>query len=255
VWKPVHLDIRVPDTRWVVLRWPNESMAQLSRMSTEAFEEFYFRVCTMDYAAMSEALRPLRELMERTERVRLVAPDTDLSFSIADIPAVPCDGHRNIPDGEVYTAPVRDSVEGTIRYNAPSVYQGVTHEDVRFRFESGRIVEATSSNTPHLLKVLDTDEGARYVGEFAIGFNPHITRPMNDILFDEKIAGSIHFTPGAAYREADNGNRSQVHWDLVLMMDPDHGGGEVWFDDVLVRRDGSFVLEELQGLNPERLSG
>jgi len=253
VWKPVHLDVRVNRTRWVVLRWPAPSMAQLALKSTKAFEDFYFKVCTMDYARMSEAMDPLKELMEATERVRLLAPDTDLSFSIESIPAVKCDGKRNIPDGEVYTAPVRDSVNGTIAYNAPTLYQGVTHERVRFTVEEGRIVEAASTESEHLLETLDTDEGARYFGEFAIGFNPHVRRPMKDILFDEKIAGSIHLTPGQAYEEADNGNRSQIHWDLVLMMDPDSGGGEVWFDEVLVRKDGRFVLPELEGLNPEHL--
>lgn len=249
VWKSVHQEIRVPKTRWVVTRWPSASMAQLARQSTEAFAEFFFRVCTMDYAALSRAMRPLQALMERTDRVRLVAPGTDLSFSIRGIPAILCDGHRNIPDGEVYTAPVRDSVDGEITYNAPSVYRGVTHENVRFVFRQGRIVEATSSAPEALARLLDSDEGARFVGEFALGLNPHITEPMKDTLFDEKIGGSIHFTPGQAYAIADNGNRSQIHWDLVLMMDPAHGGGEVWFDDVLIRQDGRFVLPELAGLN------
>lgn len=251
-YEPVHLSIRLK-RRWCVLRWPNPSMAQLARMSTAAFEDFYFRVCNLDYARMSAAMKPLTERMEATDRVRLVAPGTDLAFSIRGIPAVPCDGHANLPDGEVFTAPVRDSVEGTIRFNTPTVYQGVSHDDVRFRFERGRIVEAASSDSEHLAKVLDTDQGARSIGEFSIAFHPHITRPMRDILFDEKIAGSIHFTPGNAYDDADNGNRSAIHWDLVLRMDPASGGGEVWFDDVLIRKDGLFVVEELEGLNPERL--
>jgi aminopeptidase len=254
-WQPVHLERRLKGTRWVVLRWPSPSMAQLAEMSTAAFEEFYFRVCTLDYAKMSRAMQPLKELMEQTDRVRLVAPGTDLAFSIRGIPAVACDGKLNIPDGEVFTAPVRDSVEGVIQYNCPTLYDGVTHDRVRLAFRGGRIVEATSSDPVHLDKVLATDEGARYVGEFALGFNPHITKPMKDILFDEKIAGSIHFTPGNSYDEASNGNRSQVHWDLVLRMDPASGGGEVWFDDRLVRKDGRFVLPELEGLNPERLVG
>ncbi len=253
--KPVHHELRVPKTRWVVLRWPHPSMAQQAELSTEAFEDFFFRVCTLDYAKMSRAMKPLIELMERTDRVRLVAPGTDLRFSIRDIPTIACDGHRNIPDGEVFTAPVRDSVEGTIHYNTPTIYQGVTHQDVRLRFEQGRIVEATSSDTKHLETVLDMDEGARYIGEFAIGFNPHISSPMKDLLFDEKIAGSIHFTPGNAYDDADNGNRSQVHWDLVLRMMPEAGGGEVWFDDVLIRKDGLFVVPALEGLNPANLIG
>jgi aminopeptidase len=253
IWKRVHMDIRVSDTKWVVLRWPSPSMAQLAERSTEDFEDFYFRVCTMDYERMSVALQPLRELMEATDRVHIKGPGTDLRFSIAGIPAMPCDGKRNIPDGEVFTAPVRDSIEGTIQYNTPTIYQGVTHEDVSFRFETGKIVEATSSNSTHLNEVLDADEGARYIGEFALGFHPHILEPMKDILFDEKIAGSLHLTPGNAYDTAFNGNRSQIHWDLVLIQRPEYGGGEVWFDDVLIRKDGTFVLPALEGLNPEKL--
>ena len=253
IWRPVHIERRVPNTKWVVLRWPSPSMAQLSQMSTEAFTDFFFQVCTMDYARMSRAMGPLKELMEQTDRVRLVAPGTELEFSIKGIPAVRCDGLRNIPDGEVYTAPVRDSINGTICFNTPTIYQGVTHENVRFRFENGKIVDASSSDSGHLQRVLDTDEGARYTGEFAIGFNPYITRPMKDILFDEKIAGSIHLTPGNAYKEANNGNTSQIHWDLVLMMNPESGGGEIYFDGLLVRKDGSFVLDQLKGLNPDQL--
>lgn len=253
IWQRVHTDIRVAKTKWVVLRWPTPSMAQLAGQSTESFEDFYFRVCTMDYGLMSEALKPLLALVEQTDRVRIVSPGTDLSFSIDGIPAQPCDGKRNIPDGEVYTAPVRDSINGTIQYNAPTLYQGVSHENVRFVFENGKIIEATSTNPEHLNRVLDSDEGARYIGEFAIGFNPHILEPMRDILFDEKIAGSIHLTPGNAYDVAFNGNRSQVHWDLVLIQRPEYGGGELWFDDVLVRKDGLFVLPDLEGLNPDRL--
>ncbi len=253
VWKPVHLERRLPSTKWVLLRWPTPGMAQLARQSTESFEDYFFDVCTLDYGKMSRAMQPLKERMEATNRVRLVAPGTDLSFSIEGIPAVACDGRRNIPDGEVYTAPVRDSAEGVITYNTPSLYRGVIHENVRFRFEAGKIVEASSTHTGHLEEVLDTDGGARYIGEFAIGFNPYITRPIQDGLFDEKIAGSIHLTPGNAYDTAFNGNRSQIHWDLVLQMDAERGGGEIWFDDTLVRKDGLFVVEDLVGLNPENL--
>ncbi len=252
-YQPVHTNERVPNKRWVVLRYPNNSMAQLSNMSLEGFEDFYFDVCNLDYSKMSKAMDPLKALMERTDRVRIVGPKTDLSFSIKGIPAIKCDGKRNIPDGEVYTAPIRDSVEGTIFYNAASNYHGISFTDVQFTFSKGKIVEATSSNTKALNEILDTDDGARYIGEFAIGFNPHILHPMLDILFDEKIAGSFHFTPGNAYTVADNGNRSSIHWDLVQIQRPEYGGGEIWFDDVLIRKDGRFVLPELEGLNPENL--
>jgi aminopeptidase len=228
-------------------------MAQQAGKSTEAFEAFYFNVCTMDYRRMGQAMKPLKARMVATDRVRIVGPGTDLRFSIKGIPAICCDGKVNIPDGEVFTAPVRTSINGTLQYNARSIYQGVIHDNVRFVFKEGKIVEATSTNTAHLNKVLDTDEGARYVGEFAIGFNPYVTEPMLDILFDEKIAGSFHFTPGNAYDEADNGNKSVVHWDLVCMQTPQHGGGEIWFDDTLIRKDGLFVPDDLRSLNPDRL--
>jgi len=254
-WEPVHIRWRVPKTRWVVLRWPTPSMAQQAEMSTEAFEEFYFSTCTMDYSRMSKAMDALKSLMERTDEVVIKGPGTDLRFSIKGIPVVKCDGKLNIPDGEVFTAPVKDSLEGVISFNAPTVYDGKIFTDVKLKFREGRIIEATSSNTDAMNKILDTDEGARYTGEFAIGLNPYITRPMKDILFDEKIAGSIHLTPGNAYEEAFNGNRSSVHRDLVLIQTREWGGGEIYFDGELVRKDGRFVVEELEPLNPENLMG
>lgn len=247
------LNYRVNKTRWCVLRWPTASMAQAAKMSTEAFEDFYFDACLANYPAMAKAAESLVNLMNKTKKVRLVARDTDLSFSIDGIPAVPCCGTMNIPDGEVYTAPVRDSVNGVIHYNTPTIYDGKQFSDVRLVFENGKIVEATSSDTEALNKILDTDEGARYVGEFAIGFNPYVQNAICDILFDEKIAGSIHFTPGQSYEDAPNGNNSAIHWDLVLIMRPEYGGGEIWFDDRLIRKDGIFVAEELLGLNPDKL--
>lgn len=252
--KPVHLEQRVKHTKWVVLRWPNPSMAQLAGMSTEAFEDFYFRVCNLDYAKMDRAMEPLKAMMEQTDEVRIVGPGTDLTFSIRGIGAKKCSGTRNIPDGEVFTAPVRDSVNGTIAYNTPSNRGGFTFENIRFTFKNGRIVDADANDPQRLANVLDTDEGARYIGEFSIGFNPHILHPMNDTLFDEKIAGSLHFTPGQAYEETDNGNRSSIHWDLVLIQRPEYGGGEIWFDGRLIRKDGRFVVPELEGLNPENLA-
>jgi aminopeptidase len=252
--KPVHFDIRVPKTKWVVLRWPSPSMAQQARKSTEAFEQFYFDVCTLDYSKMARAAKPLVELMEKTDRVHIVGPGTDLRFSIKGIPVISCAGTHNIPDGECFTAPVRDSVDGRITFNTQTIYQGTTFSDVSLQFAGGKVVEASGSNAEKLNDILDTDAGARYIGEFAIGFNPYITEPMLDILFDEKIAGSFHFTPGQAYEDADNGNRSNIHWDMVMLQTQQHGGGEVYFDGKLVRKDGAFVLPELEPLNPERLA-
>lgn len=250
---PVHFDIRVPSTRWVVLRYPNASMAQLSGTSTEAFEDFYFQVCNLDYHKMAEAMEHLKAYMERTNRVRIVSPGTDLTFSIKGIPVIPCAGDCNIPDGEVFTAPVKESVNGTLAYNTPSLYQGFTYENICLEFKDGKIVKATANDTERINKVFDTDEGARYVGEFAIGVNPYVLHPMKDTLFDEKIMGSIHFTPGNCYDDAPNGNSSSIHWDLVLIQRAEYGGGEIYFDDVLIRKDGRFVVQELECLNPENL--
>ena len=247
------LDYRVNITKWVVLRYPNDSMAQLAGTSLEAFEDFYFNVCTLDYRKMSDAMDNLVELMNKTDKVRITGPGTDLTFSIKDIPAIKCAGACNIPDGEVYTAPVRDSVNGVISYNTPSEEQGFTYENIVFEIKDGKITDAKANNTERINQLLDTDEGARYFGEFAIGVNPYILEPMKDTLFDEKIAGSFHLTPGMAYEDAPNGNASAVHWDLVMIQRPEYGGGEIWFDDVLIRKDGLFVIPELQCLNPENL--
>ena len=250
--RPVQ-NYRVNKTRWVVLRWPTPSMAQAANMSTEAFENFYFDVCTMNYPRMAKAMLPLEKLMQKTDRVHLKAPGTDLKFSIKGIGAKMCKGDRNIPDGEVFSCPIKDSVNGVIQYNTPTLYSGTRFENVRLEFKDGKIIKATANNTKRLNEIFDTDAGARYVGEFSLGFNPHIQSPMCDILFDEKIAGSLHFTPGQAYKDVDNGNRSAVHWDMVLIQRPEWGGGEVWFDDTLIRKDGRFLPKELRPLNPENL--
>ena len=250
--RPV-LDWRVNKTRWCVLRWPTPSMAQAASMSTEAFEDLYFDVCTMDYAKMARAMVPLERRMKHADRVQLKAPGTDLTFSIKGIGAKMCKGDRNIPDGEVFSCPVKDSVDGVIQFNTPTIYAGTKFENVRLEFKDGKIVQATANNSRRLDEILDTDAGARYVGEFSLGFNPYILNPMCDILFDEKIAGSLHFTPGQAYEECDNGNRSAVHWDMVLIQRKAWGGGEVWFDDELIRKNGLFVPKDLKALNPANL--
>ena len=250
--KPVQ-DHRVRKTKWVVLRWPTSAMAQQAGMSTEAFEDFYFRVCTLDYRRMVPGMKALGDLMRRTDRVRIKGPGTDLHFSIRGIGAEECGGTKNIPDGEVFSCPVKESVEGVLQYNAPTVYLGTSFDNIRLVFKNGRIVEATANNTKRLNEILDSDEGSRYIGEFALGFNPHILQPMRDILFDEKIAGSFHFTPGQAYDHPGNGNKSQVHWDMVCIQRPEYGGGEIRFDGKLVRKDGLFVPKSLHKLNPAYL--
>ncbi len=250
--RPV-LNQRVNKTRWCVLRWPSPAMAQSAGMSTEAFENLYFDVCTMDYRKMARAMVPLESRMKRTDRVHIKGPGTDLRFSIKGIGAKMCRGDRNIPDGEVFSCPVRNSINGRIQFNTPTIYTGTRFENVCLEFKDGKIIKATSNNTKRLNEILDTDAGARYTGEFSLGFNPYIQNPLCDILFDEKIAGSLHLTPGQAYEECDNGNRSAVHWDMVLIQRPQWGGGEIWFDNELIRKDGLFVTRDLKPLNPANL--
>lgn len=248
---PVHFEERVTNTRWCILRYPNNSMAQMSKMSLEKFEDFYFNVCNVDYSKMSKAMDNLVELMNKTDKVHIIGKNTDLTFSIKGIPAEKYCGNFNIPDGEVASAPVKTSVNGYITYNTETSYNGKNFNNIRFEFENGKIVKATANNTEELNKILDTDEGARYIGEFAFGLNPYVEEPIGDTLFDEKIKGSFHFTPGNSLEESDNGNRSSIHWDIVMIQRPEYGGGEIYFDDVLIRKNGMFVLEELKSLNPE----
>jgi aminopeptidase len=254
---PVHLEQRVKKTNWVVLRWPLPAMAQAAGMSTEAFEDFYFRVCAgVDYIAMEKAMQPLGELMNKTDHVHITGPGTDLQFSIKGIGSVGCSGERNIPDGEMFSCPVKDSVNGVIQFNCETLYRGTVFNNIKLTFKDGKVTQAAAASpdlTDKLNEILDADAGARYIGEFSLAFNPYILKPMKDILFDEKIAGSFHFTPGQAYEEADNGNRSQVHWDMVCIQRPDYGGGEIKFDGKVIRKDGLFVLPELAGLNPDQL--
>jgi len=246
--KPL-IDQRVKHTRWMVTRYPTHAAAQEAKMSLEEYEDYLFSACCIDWNAESKKQEKLKKLMDRTKKVRIVAPDTDIVFSIDGLPGIKCDGRFNMPDGEVFTAPVRDSVQGHIAYNCPSIYQGKEYNGVRFDFKDGKIVKAVAEGglSAALNKILDTDEGARYIGEFALGINPGIRQPMRNILFDEKIFGSIHLTPGQAYDECDNGNRSAVHWDLVRILND----GEIWFDDMLIQKNGRFVHKDLLQLNPD----
>lgn len=250
---PVHHELRVKKTKWVVLRYPNEGMACQANMSSDAFEEFYFNVCNLDYSKMDKAMDNLKKRLDNADKVRIIAKDTDISFSIKGIGSKKCSGNMNIPDGEIYTAPVKNSINGVITYNTPSIEQGVKFENVSLTFKDGKIVNATGNYPEKINAIFDTDEGARYVGEFAFGVNPYILKPMGDILFDEKICGSIHFTPGCCYDDCYNGNISAIHWDLVQIQTKEYGGGEIYLDGELIRKDGRFVTKDLLCLNPENL--
>ena len=250
---PVHLETRVKETKWCILKYPTNVMAQMSKMKQSEFADFFFKVCNLDYSKMSKAMEVLKKLMNKTDKVHILGKGTDLTFSIKDIPAEKYVGTYNLPDGEVATAPVKTSANGYITYNTETTYNGVTFSDIRFEFKDGKIIKATANKTKELNEILDTDEGARYIGEFALGLNPYIDRAIGDTLFDEKIKGSFHFTPGDSLAESDNGNRSSIHWDIVNIQTSEYGGGEIYFDDVLIRKEGRFVLPELECLNPENL--
>lgn len=251
----VHTEIRVKKTKWVILNYPTSITAQNAMTSTEKFEDYYFNVCNLNYAKMNKNMDALKKLLEKTDKVRIVSPGTNLNFSIKNMPAVKCAGKNNIPDGEVFTAPIKKSVNGTITYNIPTMSpNGIRHDNIRLVFKDGKIIEASSNSVENINDIFDIDEGARYIGEFAFGLNPYINTPMLDILFDEKMCGSIHFTPGSCYEECDNGNKSALHWDLILSQTKENGGGEIYFDDKLIRKDGKFVIKSLMGLNPDSLT-
>lgn len=242
--------IRINERKWVLLNYPSVLDAHKAKMSYEKFRNYALDAMTTNYDDLCERLKPLKELMERTDQVTIIGPNTDITFSIKGMPVIPCCGEANLPDGEIFTSPVKNSVNGKITYNTPSPYQGNVFSNICFEFKDGKIINSScNGDNEKLESILNTDDGSRYIGEFSLGLNPYILDPIGDILYDEKIKGSIHFTPGQAYEEADNGNRSDIHWDLVLIGRPEYGGGEIYFDDVLIRKDGEFVLEQLKHLN------
>lgn len=243
---PVHFEERVNNTRWCIMRYPSPAFAMNAKMPTRAFAEFYYDACLVDYTLLAKAMEPLEKRLRVTNKIRLKGEGTDISFSVKGQNWVPCFGTHNIPDGELFTSPVLDSVNGTITY-APSVYQGKPFEFVKLVVENGVVVDFDSSNNEALKDILDTDEGARRFGEFSFGTNPVISSPMYDILFDEKIFGSNHLTLGNDYEVAPNGNTSNIHWDLVCI------GADVYLDGELIRQGRNFVVDDLKGLNPENL--
>ncbi|TNE74001.1 aminopeptidase [bacterium] len=240
---PVHMEQRVKKTNWVILRYPSPAFAMNAKMSTSAFTEYYYKACLLDYSKLDQAMKPLEELLRKTDEIHLKGNGTDIKLSVKGQNWIPCVGKRNIPDGEIFSSPILDSVNGTITY-APSVYQGKPFEFVTLNVKNGVVQSFDSSNNAALEEILSTDEGAKRFGEFSFGTNPIIEKPMYDILFDEKIYGSNHLTLGQDYDEASNGNKSAIHWDLVCI------GADVYFDGKLVRQGRNWLPDELKGLNP-----
>lgn len=255
VLKPM-TDQRVNNTRWLVVQAPTNAFAQACKMELPAFEQFYKDACLFDYSRMYKPAKVLVDLMTQARDVKIIGKQTNLTFSIAGIGAKECYGERNIPDGECYTAPVAGTTNGTVLFG-PSKYLGKDFTQIYLEYSEGKIIKAvggTDQETADLNKILDMDEGSRRPGEFAIAFHPLISEPVGEILFDEKIRESWHMANGAAYEgKTDNGNRSKNHWDKVQIQRESRGGGEIWFDGRLIRKDGIFVAPELLDLNPDRL--
>lgn len=249
--KRMKLSEVIMSKKWILINYPTHAMAQKAKMSYDKYVEFCNQAMCSDYKAMRKNLLPLKELFNKTDKVHITSPGTNITFSIKGIDTVICSGENNIPDGEVFTAPVKESVNGVIKYNTYSIQQNKRWDNIELTFENGKIVKSTCDNASEdeLSKLFDIDDGARYTGEFSIGVNNNIKNPIGDILYDEKIGGSFHLTPGVAYEDANNGNKSSLHWDLVLIQNESFGGGEIYFDDVLIRKDGKFVIEELLSLN------
>jgi aminopeptidase len=242
---------RLNEARWCLTLYPTEAYAQDADMSLPDFAEFVYDACFLnseDPAARWRELGACQQFyvdwLADKKHVHIIGPDTDLRLSIAGRIFRNSDGKRNFPSGEFFTGPVEDSAQGHIRYTVPSNVNGRGVQDIRLRFEAGRVVEATAAQGQlYLDQMLAMDEGARFLGEFAFGNNFGIQRPTRNILFDEKIGGTVHLALGNSYPETGGKNVSSLHWDMVCDLRPEAGGGEVYVDDILVLQDGRLVLQ------------
>lgn len=229
------------DVRWAVVQYPTEAGAAQAGMSLPEFTEFVYGACLLDWDAELKRMARIKERFDRAERIRIVGEGTDVTIGIAGRTGVVSAGYRNMPDGEVFYSPVENSAEGVMTYSEfPVSYLGRDATNVRLVFREGLIVEATADEGEEfLLQTLDTDAGARRLGELGIGCNPNITRYTHNVLFDEKIAGTVHLAVGASYTYTGGKNSSAIHWDMVKDLRP---GGELWCDDELVQRDGEWLI-------------
>jgi aminopeptidase len=237
--------------RWLLLKLPTAGMAQKAKLSTEGLNRLFYNSISMNYREFASKVQPLADRLSHTDRVRIVSPYTDLQFSIKGIPNLICDGKFNLPDGEIFTAPVLNTVQGEIRFNISTTFLGRVYSDIQLEFNKGKLVKATGNCPDDIMALLSTDEGASRIGEFGIGLNPYIQQPTNNLCFDEKMAGSVHLAMGQCFSLASNGNESSIHIDFVLCQLESFGGGEMYFDDKLVRKNGLFIEPELQYLNDD----
>ena len=235
------------ELKWTGTAYPTHAFAQDAEMSLTEFEDFLYGAALVAepdpigaWQAVSHEQQRLVDWLNSKHEIRLIGPDTDLTLSVAGRTWENCDGRENFPDGEIFTGPVEDSANGTVRFTYPACEGGREVEDVRLWFEKGKVVKATAAkNEAYLLAMIDTDEGARYLGEFAFGTNQGVQRFTKNILFDEKIGGTVHMALGTGYPETGSQNRSAIHWDMICDL---RRGGEVWVDDVLLAQDGKFLI-------------
>lgn len=237
--KPIQ-DKEMEKDNWVICEYPTDALAQDAEMSLEEFEDFVYSATNVDYEKMDKDQDHLKKLFDKGKTVRIVAKDTDLTFSIDGRDAIKCAGNRNIPDGEIFMAPVDDSANGHIAYSFPAIRGGKEVDGIRLEFKDGEVVRASATkNEDFLLEMIKTDEGAKRLGEFGIGLNFGIKKFIKQILFDEKIGGTVHLALGMAYKEGGGKNDSAIHWDMICDL---RNGGELYLDGKLVQKNGKFLV-------------
>jgi aminopeptidase len=235
------------ELRWVGTLYPSQAYAQDAEMSLREFEDFVYGACLVHepdpikaWKKISKEQQRIVDWLNKARKIHVLGPDTDLKLEVKGRTWINCDGHENFPDGEIFTGPIEDSVNGHIRYSFPACAYGREVEDVRLQFKDGKVVKATAAkNEQFLLKMLKSDKGARYVGEFALGTNYGIQRFTKNILFDEKIGGTIHLALGKGFPESGSKNKSAIHWDMVCDL---RKGGEVHVDGTLFLKDGKILV-------------
>ncbi|MCL4873421.1 aminopeptidase [bacterium] len=239
VLRPISEEI-VNRKRWILCNFPTNGLAQEADMSLEEYEDFVYSATNIDWNKVRQKEMKLKAALDRAKEVRIVGKDTDLKIGIAGRKSIPCYGERNMPDGEVFLSPQEDSAEGYIYYEMPAIYQGREVTGIRLRFKGGKVVEASADkNEDFLIAMLDTDKGARFLGELGVGVNYGIQKFTKDILFDEKIGGTVHLAVGRSYEEAGGKNISAIHWDMIKDL---RKGGAIYLDGKAIQKNGKFLI-------------
>ncbi len=237
--KPIGEEI-VNNKRWVLTNFPTQALAQEADMSLSEYEDFLYRATNIDWDKVKKQEESLQKVLDKGKTVRIMGQDTDITLSIKGRKSIPCHGIRNMPDGEVFLSPIEDSAEGHIYYEMPAIYQGREVTGIRLRFKKGKVVEATATkNEKFLHTMLDTDRGARFLGELGIGTNYGIKKFSKDILFDEKIGGTVHLAVGRSYESAGGTNKSAIHWDMIKDL---RQGGCIFIDGKPIQKNGKFLI-------------